>query len=115
MACSDLTCSGGLPLLISAELELGGLPIFLYRQTQQIRQCSQITIHNQYARNGCTEYTEHDRQLNDEFILDQEKHKTIIDEAIEPPVKSFKKNKDGIAPTSWPTSKNLHLTKTQIT
>ena len=72
-------------------------------------------IHNQYARNGCTEYTEQDRQLNDEFILDQEKHKTIIDEAIEPPVKSFKKNKDGTAPTSWPTSKNLHLTKTHIT
>ena len=39
-------------------------------------------IHNQYARNGCIEYTEQERQLNDEIILDQEKHITIVDEAL---------------------------------
>ena len=86
-------------------------------------------IHNQYARNGCTEYTEQERQLNDEIILDQEKHITIVDEAIKPPVnyavtntlvysdqaQNLLKNTDGTAPTSWPTSTNLHLTQTQIT
>jgi hypothetical protein len=39
-----------------------------------------------YARNGGTEYAEHEGQLNDEIIPDQETHISIVDDTIEPHV-----------------------------
>jgi uncharacterized protein YciI len=39
-----------------------------------------------YARNGGIEYAEHEGQLNDEIIPDQETHISIVGEAIEAPV-----------------------------
>jgi hypothetical protein len=39
-----------------------------------------------YARNGGTEYAEHEGKLNNKIILDQETHISIVDDTIEAPV-----------------------------